>query len=215
MNWSDEAWESISGIYASIQKMPFIEELTRGTLASAKFEFYIAQDSLYIGHFGRTLAMIAAKCADRHDALAYIKFAEEALVVEEALHRSYFQQFNLADTGEMQPACHHYVHFLRSTAAMDAVEVAMAATLPCFWIYKKVGDYIYAHQEAAENPYQQWIATYGGAEFSISVDKAIQLCNQAAQQGSPVLRQQMKAAFITASHMEYAFWEAAYNLRNW
>ena len=43
----------------------------------------------------------------------------------------------------MQPVCHHYVHFLKSTAALDAVEIAMAAVLPCFWIYQKVGDYIY------------------------------------------------------------------------
>jgi thiaminase/transcriptional activator TenA len=47
------------------------------------------------------------------------------------------------------------------------VEVTMASVLPCFWIYKKVGDHIYQQQNKQNNPYQTWIDTYAGEEFGL------------------------------------------------
>lgn len=215
MNWSEQTWQTIEPIYESILKMPFIEELTKGALPKEKFQFYMAQDSLYLEHFGRTLALIGAKVYDIQDALSYIRFAENAIVVENALHESYFKDFDVKDKGNIEPACHHYIHFLRSTAALEPVEVAMAATLPCFWIYKKVGDYIYGNQQQENNPYQRWIETYGGDEFATAVQNAIAICDKAAENATPEIRKRMTEAFITSSRMEYDFWDAAYKLNVW
>lgn len=215
MKWSEQTWKTIEPIYESILKMPFIEELTNGSLPKEKFQFYMLQDSLYLEHFGRTLALIGAKVYDIQDVLSYFRFAENAIVVENALHESYFKDFNVSDKGNIEPACHHYIHFLRSTAALDAVEVAMAATLPCFWIYKMVGDYIYSHQQQENNPYHQWIKTYGGEEFGVAVQKAIAICDNAAENTTPEIRKKMTEAFITASRLEYDFWDGAYNLKKW
>jgi thiaminase/transcriptional activator TenA len=143
MKWSEHTWQTIKDLYQSILKMPFIKELSEGSLPQEKFRFYMAQDSLYLEHFGRTLSLIAAKITDLQDVLAFMRFAENAIVVENALHESYFKDFGLNDKGILQPACHHYIHFLRSTAALESVEIAVAAVLPCFWIYREVGDYIY------------------------------------------------------------------------
>lgn len=215
MKWSEATWNTITPIYESIQNMSFIEELTNGTLPKEKFQFYMAQDSLYLAHFGRTLALIGAKIYDIDDALTYIRFAENAIVVENILHESYFKDFEVSDKGIIAPTCHHYIHFLRSTAALEPVEVAMAATLPCFWIYKKVGDYIYSNQQEENNPYQRWIETYGGEEFALSVKNAIAICDKAAANTTTEIRKKMTEAFITASRMEYNFWDAAYTLKVW
>jgi thiaminase/transcriptional activator TenA len=215
MKWSDSAWNRIEERYQSILAMPFISELSDGSLPIEKFQFYMAQDSLYLEHFGRALSLIAARAHDIGDALEYMRYAETAIVVENALHESYFKEFGLTERGRMQPACHHYVHFLKSTAALDPVEVAMAAVLPCFWIYKKVGDHIYSHFHSESNPYQNWINTYGGEEFAEAVRKAIDICDRIAAATTPVIREKMTEAFITAAMMEYHFWEAAYNLRKW
>ncbi len=215
MRWSEQAWGAIEGIYLSILKMPFIHELAGGSLPNEKFQFYIAQDALYLEHFARALALIGAKAYDIRDALAYMRFAETAIVVENALHASYFKEFGVIGKGFMQPACHHYIHFLRSTAALDAVEVGMAATLPCFWIYKKVGDHIYKNQRSADNPYQQWIATYGGEEFGVAVQRAIGICDEAAAHATSDMRDRMTEAFVTAARMEFDFWDAAYHLKVW
>ncbi|MGI4735694.1 MAG: thiaminase II [Janthinobacterium lividum] len=213
MKWSADAWAAAAPVYEAILRLPFIEELRAGTLAPATFQFYLAQDSHYLAHFGRALALIGARAPALGDALAFIRFAEGAVVVESALHQSYFQAFGVVDTGQPEPACHHYVHYLKSTAALEAVEVAMAAVLPCFWIYQEVGAYIHRTQHPTANPYQQWIATYAGEEFGALVQQAIAICDRAAAQATPAQRQAMTAAFITASRLEWQFWDGAY--RDW
>lgn len=215
MTWSELTWNQCEDRYQSILKMPFVVELANGTLPKEKFQFYMAQDSLYLEHFGRALALIAARANDISQTLKYLKYAETAIVVENILHESYFKDFGLTEKGEIQPACHHYIHFLKSTAALDSVEIAMASVLPCFWIYKKVGDYIYNHLRSENNPYQRWIDTYGGEEFADAVEQAINLCDGVASETTPAVREKMTEAFITSSRMEYHFWEAAYDLKKW
>lgn len=214
MNWSTKTWEQISPIYQSIIDMPFIKELMDGTLPMEKFLFYIAQDSFYLESYGRALAIIAARANSTDDSLTYVRFAESAIVVEQEMHKSFFKTFNLVDKGYCEPACHHYIHFLKSTAALDAVEVGMAAILPCFWIYKAVGDYIYENC-LENNPYKKWIDTYAGEEFGLSVSKAIETCDSVAYQCTEVQKQAMTDAFITASQLEFHFWDSAYHLTKW
>jgi thiaminase/transcriptional activator TenA len=215
MNWSEQAWQEIAPIYKNILQMPFITQLMDGTLDIEKFQFYMAQDSAYLEHFGRALAVVGAKAQDIQDALTFMHFGANAIIVENALHESYFKDFGLTERGEIQPACHHYIHFLKSTAALDAVEVGMAALLPCFWIYKEVGDYIYSAKSHQDNPYQKWIETYAGEEFGNEVKKAIAICDRIASQTTPAVRSRMTEAFVTAARLEYDFWDAAYILRTW
>ncbi len=215
MNWSTKTWYEIASIYQSITKMPFIEELIQGTLPVEKFQFYIAQDSGYLEHFGRALALTAARAHDTQDTLAFIRFAEGAIVVENALHQFYMDDYSIPDKETIEPACHHYIHYLKSTVALEQVEVAMAVLLPCFWIYKEVGDYIYKNQQSVNNPYQKWIDTYSGEEFGKLVEQAIAICDRVAAQCTPVQQQAMTDAFITSSRLEWMFWDGAYQLKKW
>ncbi|MBT9394842.1 thiaminase II [Hymenobacter sp. NST-14] len=215
MNWSTDAWAAAAPIYQQILQLPFIEELCAGTLDRGRFQFYLAQDSHYLAHFGRTLALLGARAPLLDDALAFVRFAEGAVVVENALHQSYFRTYGVTTTGQAEPACHHYLHFLRSTAALEAVETGMAAVLPCFWIYQEVGRHIYRTQHHPANPYQQWIDTYAGEEFGRLVTSAIAICDRAAAQATAAQRAAMTSAFVTASRLEWQFWEAAYRGRTW
>lgn len=215
MNWSDTAWEQIQPIYSTILKMPFISELTDGTLPIEKFQFYMAQDSHYLEHFGRSLSIIASRMHDLTDSLAFIRFAEGAIVVESELHESYFKAFKVTNKGIIQPSCHHYVHCLKSTAALASVEVAVAAVLPCFWIYKEVGNFIYKNQGTKNNPYQKWIDTYAGEDFDALAQQAIAIANRLATNCTKSQQDDMTDAFITSSHLEFQFWDSAYHQKTW
>ena len=215
MNWSDSAWKTIEPIYDKIIEMPFITELMNGTLPLEKFQYYMVQDAFYLDQFGRALAIIGARVDNVEDSLAYIKFAEGAIVVEKALHESYFEEFQQYERGEIQPTCHHYGHFLKSTASLDQVEVAMAAVLPCFWIYKRVGDYIYENQKKEGNPYKKWIDTYAGEEFGLINQQAINITDADSKELTKAQLTNMTEAFKTASHLEYEFWNSAYHLKKW
>lgn len=215
MKWTDKTWTQIEPIYQKIIEMPFIEELQRGTLPLEKFQFYMGQDSFYLENFARSLALIGARANRVSHALDFIRFAEGAIVVEKALHDSYFKEFGLNQRGSIEPTTHHYINFLKSTSALDQVEIAMAAVLPCFWIYQEVGDSIYKNQLNEDNPYQKWIDTYAGKEFKELVIKAKNICDSVAENCTSQQQERMTQAFIEASKLEFMFWDSAYQLKTW
>ena len=113
------------------------------------------------------------------------------------------------------PACLLYTSYLWRQLANAPIEVSVAAVLPCFWIYKAVGDYILANQTNEENPYQTWINTYGGDDFSRSVSRAIEICDELAESCTESRQKEMLEAFVVCSKMEYLFWDSAHNLEQW
>lgn len=215
MSWSNEAWQAIDGIYKSIQTMPFIENLRTGNLDMNKFQYYLKQDSLYLEDFSRVLAGIGAKLSEMEDLKLFVGFSEGAIAAEVGLHEAYFKSYDVEHRGEMLPACHHYTSYLKSVLATESVEVSLAAVLPCFWIYQEIGDYIYENRVEANNPFNNWIDTYASEEFAEGVRQAIEVCNRYAEHASQSTRNKMTQAFVYASQLEFDFWDAADQLREW
>ena len=215
MKWSEQAWKQVEDIFEKIIEMPFNQELMKGTLDVEKFKFYIGQDAIYLGAFSRALALVAARTSNNAVALHFIRFAEGAVVVEAALHENYFKKYGMPAVISASPSCQLYTQFLLTKAALDQVEVAIAAVLPCFWIYKKVGDHIFAHQHKDNNPFIDWISTYSGADFSQVVEQAIRICDEVAITCSTRQQQAMTEAFVTASKLEWMFWNSAWTMEQW
>src|SRR2546429_1195422 len=216
--FSREAWERNAPIYDVIRRMPFNAELAAGGLSEARFKHYITQDAHYLIGFGRALTLAAAKAPNADRIVQFAKSAEGAIVVERALHGSFFQRYGI--TAEIfnatppSPACHHYVCYLLATAYAEPYEVLLGALLPCFWIYAEVGRYIHA-RAAPKNPYQAWIETYAGEEFHTAVRAVIAAADEAAAEASLPLRARMHAAFTRATQLERVFWDAAFRLETW
>jgi thiaminase (transcriptional activator TenA) len=217
-SFSRAAWEQNAYVYDIIRAMPFNVELASGTLSEARFKHYITQDAHYLIGFGRALALAAAKAPDPDRIVQFAKSAEGAIVVERALHGSFFEQYAItagmfAQT-PLSPACHHYVSYLVATAYAEPYEVLLGALLPCFWIYAEVGRDIHARASPG-NPYQAWIDTYAGEEFHAAVGRVIAATDEAADGASPALRARMHAAFARATQLEWMFWDSAYRLESW
>jgi thiaminase/transcriptional activator TenA len=216
--FSRAAWDQNAHTYDLIRTMPFNAELASGTLSEARFKHYITQDAHYLIGFGRALTLAAAKAPNPDRIVQFAKSAEGAIVVERALHGSFFQQY--AITSEvfaqtpLSPACHHYVSYLLATAYAEPYEVLLGALLPCFWIYAEVGRDIHARASRA-NPYQVWIDTYAGEEFHAAVRAVIAATDEAADGASSALSVRMHAAFRRATQLEWLFWDSAYRLESW
>jgi thiaminase/transcriptional activator TenA len=216
--FSCEAWERNARAYDVIRTMPFNTELAAGVLSAERFKHYITQDAHYLIGFGRALALAAAKAPQPDGIVQFAKAAEVAIVVERALHGSFFAQFGitpetLAETA-LSPTCHHYVSYLIAAAYAEPYEVVLGALLPCFWIYAEVGRDIHA-RSAPSNPYQAWIDTYAGEEFHIAVRAVIETTDEAATTASENMRDRMHAAYARATQLEWAFWDSAYRLETW
>jgi len=215
MKWSESVWQEIQPVYKEILAHPFIKYLMDGTLSKDKFIFYIRQDALYLAEYSRVLAGIAARLGDRDHMNSFLHFASDSIAVENALHESFLAGIDTTQPFEMSPACMLYTSFLHKQQACASTEVALAAVLPCFWIYKEVGDYILENQKQVENPYQGWINTYGGEKFAASVEIAIDICDELAENLTQKTQAAMSEAFLLCSKMEWMFWDSAYRLEEW
>jgi thiaminase/transcriptional activator TenA len=214
MTFTNSLWKGIGGIYQAIVDHPFNRELARGTLALERFKFYVQQDALYLVDFARALAMVGTRARVPARFLDFLDFAREGLVVERALHEEYFRRFDIPSDAEQAPGCFAYTNYLIATAAGRSFEEAVAALLPCFWIYREVGMHIVG-RSAPQNPYQLWIDTYAGEEFAAAVRRAIEITEEVAAETTDRKRRRMTEAFVLSSRLEWIFWDGAYRMESW
>ncbi|MCF3932185.1 thiaminase II [Acuticoccus sp. M5D2P5] len=218
MTFSDDAWTRNAARYETIRTMGFNEELAAGTLSRAQFEHYIVQDAHYLIGFGRALAIAAAKAPDPDRMVQFCDAAKEAVIVERALHGSFFADWGISpedfEASPVSPTCHHYVSYLMATAYAEPYEVVLAALLPCFWIYAEVGRDILGRASAG-NAYQAWIDTYAGEEFHEAVRAMRAATDEAAATASPRMIEAMHVAYTTATQLEWMFWNGAHQRRAW
>lgn len=214
MRFTELLWQQIEPLYQQILDLPFNRELTAGTLSEQRFAFYVKQDQMYLVDFSRALAMAGTRAPNTDALNAWLGFAGEAVAVEQALHESFLKRFAAPEDLGKSPACLAYTQFLLATAALEEYPVMVAALLPCFWIYREVGLHIHA-RAASPNPYQDWIDTYAGEDFSASVDQAIALTDEAAESAGEPVRKRMIEAFVLSSRLEWMFWDSAYRRQCW
>ncbi len=214
MKFSKQAWTAIEPIYKSIIEHPFNQELAKGTLATETFQFYMKQDSLYLVDFARALAIAASKAGNADDLVLLLDFSKGAIIAERGLHEFYFDFYGIKLDVDRAPGCFTYTNFLISTATHKSYEEALAALLPCFWIYREVGMHIHSNA-APDNPYQKWIDMYSGEEFQQIVQNAIDLTDRVAKGANSQQLQQMQDAFVTSTRLEWIFWDSAYRMEQW
>ncbi|MEM6631079.1 MAG: thiaminase II [Bacteroidota bacterium] len=215
MKWSQKAWEASLPLYEKILIHPFNRELMQGTLPKEKFEFYLQQDAFYLIEFGKVLVGTAMKMEDTDHAKAFLTFGSETIAEEQVLHDTYFKQFQTDSAPQASPTCLLYTSYMHTVLATKSLPEALGVVLPCFWIYKEVGDYIYQHQSKTANPYQAWIDTYAGEGYGEAVQLAIDICDEVASACTPAQQEQMIQTFLMSSKMEWMFWDSAYRLEDW
>lgn len=219
MKFSVRAWQNIGNIYQNILEMPFVKELESGSLDKKVFQHYMIQDGIYLGEFARVLAIISAKAPQPDIQLRFAESVREAIVVERMLHESFFAEFGIKVEDALainpSPTCLNYTNFLIATAYQFNFATAVAAVLPCFWIYLEVGKHIYQQANNKTNPYQKWIDTYVDADFEASVNYVIQIADKEAEQASIKELELMEQVFYRASQFEWMFWDSAYQLEQW
>lgn len=214
MKFSDDLWQQNLDTFQAILKHPFNQELANGTLPATRFGYYIEQDSVYLLHFAQALAAIASRLHDPVLIKDFVKFTEGAIIAEQELvHKYYLGKFAYKKTNQQTLACLAYNNFLISHAQNASVEVAIAAVVPCFWIYYEVGKHIYSLGNQQHNPYYKWIQAYASQEFEISVRRVIDIMDGFALQASSKVNTEMAKVFALSCQLEWHFWNDAYHER--
>jgi len=218
MRFTADLWRSIEAIYAAILRHPFVTGLTDGSLPRPSFAFYAVQDALYLREFARSLSLAAARAPRDEWIIMFNEHAAGALKVERALHEGFFAEFGLSPgdvaATPLAPTNQAYTSYLVAVAHAAPFHEAVAALLPCYWIYWEVGKAL--EQRGSPDPlYTRWIGTYASAEFGGIVEAVLDCTDTLARQLDPAAREAMQRHFVTTSRYEWMFWDMGYRREAW
>lgn len=211
MKLSEKVWQQSIKIIEMIKQHPFNQELMNGNLDRKTFGYYLEQDALYLKDCAKLHNLIAEKVASHHQPIFH-KYAAETLAVEEMVHSYYKNHLKLPTTNRTTPATHGYTNHLLRMVTLEPVEVAIAAALPCFWIYRELG-HLFQKHATPDNPYAEWIRTYSDEAFDASTQEFIAIFNTVADATTDDIRQRMFTAFHNSMIWELHFWNDAYHHR--
>ena len=218
MSATDALWEDMAPVYAAIMAHPFVRGLTDGSLPEDAFARYVVQDALYLRDYARALALCGVRAGDVDDLRMFCRHAAEAIDVERELHDRLMGELGLdpeaAAAAEPSPTCLGYTSFLLQACAVRERHEAVAAVLPCYWIYWEVGKALLA-AGSPDPRYAAWIAAYGGEEFAAAARGAIAACGRALEGIGEERLASARRHALTAARYEWMFWDAAWRGEAW
>jgi thiaminase/transcriptional activator TenA len=217
MTFSAELWDrGAARVYDEILRHPFITGLTDGTLDHDAFRYFIVQDSHYLRAYSRALSMVSARATDEDAVEMFARHSAEAIAVERELHAGLLGSLDLtpADVDRIGsgPTTTAYMSYLTAVCATGTYAEAVAAVLPCYWIYREVGRAL-LDRSSPDPLYKQWIATYGSPEFDAVVESVLAVTDRLDVGAAE--RERCHRHFATTSRYEWMFWDAAYHRLAW
>lgn len=210
MKASELAWKKIEPIYDQIISHPFIQKMIDGTLDPKIFSYYMEQDSIYLKDYIKCNNLIIKKIYPEYkkdfinhtiDTLDYIKYVENYFISNDQISKTGF--YTTATIG--------YGGHLLKSCSLDPVEVEVAVILPCEYIYKELGLYIY-NNSVDNNPYEDWINSYIDPEYIASVDNLISIYDELASNTTYIIKEEMLEIFSQSSTWELHFFNNSYYL---
>ena len=138
--------------------------------------------------------------------------------VELALHGSLLPELGLDPAGleiiPMSPTTLGYTSYLLATAHGGSFAEGLAAVLPCYWIYARVGASL-LDRGSPDPRYQRWIETYGGEEFAAAVAEFLTCGDAVGASLGPADDARARQHFAITCRYEWMFWDAAWRLEEW
>ncbi len=210
-------WAAMQDIYDRILRHPFLAGLTDGSLPRDRFAHYVVQDALYLGDYARALSLVGARAPDEPTIAMFADHARGVVEVERALHAGLFRDMGLAPDAvratPVGPTTLAYTSYLLRSCQGSFAE-ALAAVLPCYWIYAEVGKALLA-RSSPDALYARWIAMYGGEEYGQIVADVLAVVDRVGETTSAVEQAAMRERVVTTSRYEWMFWDASWRLETW
>lgn len=182
------------------------------------FGQYVAQDVHYLRDYARALALVGAKAPTLPATAMFARHAAEVFDVELALHATLLPELGLdaalLDEIPVAPTTRAYTSYLLATAYGGSFAEGLAAVLPCYWIYARVGAAL-VERGSPDRRYQSWIDSYGGDDFAATVAEVLELVDHVGRTLSPTEEVVARAHFVTTARYEWMFFDAAHRRETW
>ncbi len=218
MKFTELLWISIGDIYGKILDHPFVQGLADGSLNEEVFRFYVIQDALYLKDYARGLALLGAKAPQDRWLMMFVEHARDAIVVERALHESFFREWELTDeevySAPMAPNNLLYTSYLLKTAYERPFPEILGSFLPCYWIYWEVGKEL-EKRGSPKELFRRWIQTYSSEQYASVVYQVLEVMDQVAHGLKDDDLKLIQNHFIMTSRLEYLFWDMGFHKQTW
>ncbi|KAG7340211.1 TENA/THI-4/PQQC family protein [Nitzschia inconspicua] len=223
-------WKSCEKLITETSQHAFLTRMVDGSLPQSNFQYYVVQDALYLQDFGDCLRRLSKSAGNRSDAKRLEQFAIGAEEAELALHRSFFQQWNISATGvEQMPNCLLYTSYMKRIVTTRPHAQGLAVLLPCFWVYQHVGQCMLELRsklaDSVKRPpqYDAWIDMYGGDDFAREVKEYMAMVDAECQlillneepDSAKEQLQEMQRHFFMSCKLEHMFWDQALHQMEW
>jgi thiaminase (transcriptional activator TenA) len=230
-SFSERLWAAGEPVYRQILAHPFLRGLTDGSLPRPAFRHFVVQDSHYLRYYARALAVCAAKAPTEDDVRAFASDAVGALAAEQEMHAEFMAELgDAAAPGEagggsaagggskradgVLPTTRAYTSYLLATVYSGSFAEGLAAVLPCYWIYARVGQELLA-SSSPDPLYARWIASYGDETFQSVVRRVLALADRLGEELSEAERRRATEHFAVTARYEWMFWDAAWRGEVW
>lgn len=216
--WTATLWQTIEPIYAEILEHPFLAGLADGTLPQESFAYYLAQDAHYLREYAKALAIVAAKAPTHVITEMFARHAAETVQVELALHGSLLPELGISaealEAVAVSPTTTAYTSYLLATAYGGSFGEGLAAVLPCYWIYQRVGEAL-VERGSSQPRYQRWIDTYAGEAFAATVAEVLTVADAVGELLGSEERRRAGGHFVATTRYEWMFWDAGWRQETW
>ena len=205
--------KNAGGLWQAYVGHPFVNQLAAGTLAEKCFKKFLTQDYLFLVHFSRAYALLAAKStniADIREALDGLK----SIIEEMPLHVAYAKKWGISEqemgrATEAMETIAYTRYVLDVGYAGDRLDL-MAALLPCVAGYAEVGLRLAGSKTTVfnGNPYSEWIKNYESDDYVKGVKTFLESFNKLAEQCHDEAHfKHLSEIFNTATRLETEFWQ--------
>ncbi len=193
----------------------FVQGLGDGTLPQAAFLHYLKQDYVFLFHFARAWALVAAKADTLGEMRAAAATVNALANHETQLHvetcaAAGIPEVDLITTPEAPENMAYTRYVLEAGYSGDILDL-LAALAPCVMGYGEIGARLVG--DAPSDTYADWINTYAGAEYQevcrdvgALIDTALTRRLGPDFTSTPRWRS-LCTRFETATRLEVGFWD--------
>ncbi|MEQ8718699.1 MAG: hypothetical protein RIE08_13900 [Acidimicrobiales bacterium] len=179
---------------------PTVTGLASGELPRDDFVAWARQDWIYLHHYVRVYASLAA-VAPGPLVPEIVGMAHNLAAIELGLLRDLSDGMGFViDGAEPAAVTAEYMEFLSSN--MADFGLGLAAALPCLWGYTRLGLLLGVDDLSDDHPYAPWLKTYGGDPLRERVGRLLILLDAATPSPREVERL-VREAFV----LEWRFWD--------
>lgn len=216
MEFSDLVKET-ENTWKKLVEHPFVVEIYQGVLPKEKFDFYLKQDYYYLDQSMRNMGLLVAKAENIEIRKKFIKILYSEEEVEFSGYEKLLNKRNISpkEVENINPtrANVSYTNYLLSISSQKTFTEGIAALLPCYWSYLKIGEF---HQDKLyqndNQLYQNWASVYTNEDYIGLVDDIVEIFERNINKYN---HEKLKEFFTKSLKFEYEFFSDVYKMEKW